>query len=90
MDHSCGNLEVSNSDRNIESKSPAHEVSERSKDSIKTLVGDCFCDTLTKNLTVFCSCPENLQEAELKGSGLIPFVEEISIYHNIEFGDGYY
>lgn len=64
--------------------------SEGGKDSIKTLVRDCFCDTLVKNLDTLCSCPENLQEAELKGNGLIRLAEEISIYCNIDCGNSHY
>lgn len=39
------------------------------------------CDILAKNLAVFCPCPKNLQEAELKRNVLASLAEELSSQH---------
>lgn len=40
--------------------------------------------SLMKNMAVFCPCPENLLENNLKSNGLISLVQEISRLHNVE------
>lgn len=55
---------------------PAQDVSEGNANSV--WARGHSCDSLTKNIPAFCSCPENLHEAEFKSNGLMFLAEEIS------------
>lgn len=57
--------------RDMERQSSDHEI--RGKPA-----GDCLCDVSVKNLTIYCQCPANLREAEVKSYGLTCLAEVIS------------
>lgn len=42
-----------------------------------------MCDILTKNLSSFCQCPEEMSIAEFKDDELICLLEDISNQQNI-------
>ena len=48
------------------------------KKNIRMSLRDCCCDSLVKNMAIFCSSKENLPEAKLKSYGLTALEEDIS------------
>lgn len=55
-----------------ERQSSDHEITKG-----KQAIG-CLCDVSVKNLTIYCQCPANLREAEVKSDGLTCLAEVIS------------
>lgn len=55
----------------------------KNSDSVKNWLRGPSCDTLAKNLTVFCPSSENLSKAEVEWIKLTYLVEEIARQNNI-------
>lgn len=60
----------------------AQDISE--ENNITNWARDKSCNTLVKNMTVFCHCFKSFPEAKLGSNRLIPLAEVILRQHNIE------
>lgn len=65
-------------ERYADSWSPAHDISERNNDFIRKWTRSDSDYILEKNLSLFCPCPANLNDAEFRHNGLICLAEGIS------------
>lgn len=74
--HYSGSLEDSSVERNVDCRGLPQEVSEGN--NISNWARDHACDTLTKNVTEFCTCPKSLQESKLKSFGSMSLAEDVS------------
>lgn len=66
-----GNFIKLNAERNVESKSVAYRVLERTWDSMCSWVRSHLCDILEQHLAAFCPCSEDLSETEYRSKVLI-------------------
>lgn len=57
--------------RNVDSRLSVHEMSEGKKDCIRNQDRDHLCAPLPKNLALFCQCPDDSSESELKDNVVI-------------------
>lgn len=71
--HSGGSWEDQNAERNAEHRELAHATSEGTRILLGTEI-----ETFWQDSDSFCSCPENLDEAEFKSNRLVCLAEEMS------------
>lgn len=76
-------LEDSSGEGDGDCRGLAQKVSKGSKDFHSNRARGHSCDTLAKNLAVFCLCLESLPKAKLKRNGITSL--EISRLHNVKF-----
>jgi hypothetical protein len=70
MGHSGENLEDQTTERNVSSRGPVPEISEWSKNSLKSWSRDNLYYILANSLTSCYQCPDNWSEARLKNNVL--------------------
>lgn len=77
-------LEFNNDEGNEDSGAQCMVIQRRARFLSRSGEGVFGCDTLARNLAIFCPCSENLCEADVKNSRIIYLVEEILKQHNTE------
>lgn len=71
-------------DKNVNGKGKAHGGSVRNEDFVAKWTRSQGCFILANNLLRLFPCPETLLEVEIKSSGIINMLEEISEQTNVQ------